>query len=118
MPCLRETLEETGVVARHPAAGPLLVDIDTHASGPGHIHHDLRFLLKLPPFCLQPRRPAKAPEVGLVHPRGGGGHDRRQLPGGNAGRLGRSGPPLALIVGESRRRGGIGKRAGLRRPVS
>jgi 8-oxo-dGTP pyrophosphatase MutT (NUDIX family) len=42
---LRETFEETGVVAQHYARKPLLVHLDVHPGPKGHTHLDLRFLL-------------------------------------------------------------------------
>jgi 8-oxo-dGTP pyrophosphatase MutT (NUDIX family) len=42
---LRETREETGLVARHPDAGPRLVHVDVHEGPRGHVHLDLRYLL-------------------------------------------------------------------------
>ena len=42
---LRETLEETGIAARHPAAGPALLHVDAHAAI-DHLHLDLRYLLE------------------------------------------------------------------------
>ncbi|HVM21042.1 MAG TPA: NUDIX domain-containing protein [Egibacteraceae bacterium] len=42
---VRETLEETGIVARHPEDGPALVHVDAHDGGRGHRHLDLRYLL-------------------------------------------------------------------------
>lgn len=42
---LRETVEETGIAARHPAEGPRLVHVDVHAGGRGHTHLDVRYLL-------------------------------------------------------------------------
>jgi len=41
---LRETMEETGLPARHPAVGPVLIHLDAHPAGP-HFHLDLRYLL-------------------------------------------------------------------------
>jgi 8-oxo-dGTP pyrophosphatase MutT (NUDIX family) len=41
---VRETVEETGLPVRHPAAGPLLIHLDAHPAGP-HFHLDLRYLL-------------------------------------------------------------------------
>lgn len=41
---LRETIEETGLPARHPASGPLLLHLDAHPAGE-HVHLDLRYLL-------------------------------------------------------------------------
>jgi 8-oxo-dGTP pyrophosphatase MutT (NUDIX family) len=42
---LRETVEETGLPARHPPDGPLLVHLDVHPAAKGHTHLDLRYLL-------------------------------------------------------------------------
>jgi 8-oxo-dGTP pyrophosphatase MutT (NUDIX family) len=42
---VRETLEETGVEARHPEGGPRLVHVDVHEGPRGHVHLDLRYLL-------------------------------------------------------------------------
>lgn len=42
---VRETREETGVVASHPAGAPLLVHVDVHEGPRGHVHLDLRYLL-------------------------------------------------------------------------
>ena len=41
----RETVEETGLRARHPAAGPQLLHVDVHEGPRGHVHLDLRYLL-------------------------------------------------------------------------
>jgi 8-oxo-dGTP pyrophosphatase MutT (NUDIX family) len=41
---VRETVEETGLPARHPASGPLLIHLDAHPAG-AHFHLDLRYLL-------------------------------------------------------------------------
>jgi 8-oxo-dGTP pyrophosphatase MutT (NUDIX family) len=45
---VRETIEETGVLARHPDDGPLLLSIDDHPAG-AHRHIDLLYLLVSPP---------------------------------------------------------------------
>ncbi len=42
---VRETREETGLSARHPADGPDLLHIDVHPGPRGHRHLDIRFLL-------------------------------------------------------------------------
>lgn len=42
---VRETREETGLVAAHPDDGPLLVHVDVHEGPRGHVHLDLRYLL-------------------------------------------------------------------------
>lgn len=41
---VREVREETGLVVRHPAEGPLLVHVDVHPGPRGHTHLDLRYL--------------------------------------------------------------------------
>jgi 8-oxo-dGTP pyrophosphatase MutT (NUDIX family) len=41
----RETTEETGLAARHPDGGPVLVHVDVHEAAQGHTHLDLRYLL-------------------------------------------------------------------------
>jgi len=43
---VRETVEETGLVAHHPGAGPFLVHVDVHEGPRGHVHLDLRYLLQ------------------------------------------------------------------------
>ncbi|HEY7105269.1 MAG TPA: NUDIX domain-containing protein [Acidimicrobiia bacterium] len=45
---VRETREETGLVACHPAEGPLLLHVDVHDAPKGHLHLDLRYLLHAP----------------------------------------------------------------------
>ncbi len=45
---LRETIEETGLAARHPEGGPVLVHVDVHPAPRGHVHLDLRYLLLAP----------------------------------------------------------------------
>ncbi len=42
---VRETLEETGLVATHPGGAPTLVHVDVHEGPRGHVHLDLRYLL-------------------------------------------------------------------------
>jgi 8-oxo-dGTP pyrophosphatase MutT (NUDIX family) len=58
---LRETLEETGLVARH-LAPPNLFHVDVHPGPRGHTHYDLRYVLIAPP--LDPTPPdGESPEV-------------------------------------------------------
>jgi 8-oxo-dGTP pyrophosphatase MutT (NUDIX family) len=58
---LRETREETGLVAAHVAASrPYHVDV--HPGPRGHTHYDLRYLLRAPPEDPAPA-PGEAPEV-------------------------------------------------------
>ena len=42
---LRETVEETGLAAAHPAGGPVLVHVDVHTAADDHVHLDVRYLL-------------------------------------------------------------------------
>ncbi|TVP66772.1 MAG: NUDIX domain-containing protein [Nitriliruptor sp.] len=42
---VRETAEETGLVAHHPDADPFLLHVDVHEGPRGHVHLDLRYLL-------------------------------------------------------------------------
>ncbi|MEX2504791.1 MAG: NUDIX domain-containing protein [Egicoccus sp.] len=42
---IRETREETGLDARHPADGPRVVHVDVHQGPRGHVHLDVRYLL-------------------------------------------------------------------------
>jgi 8-oxo-dGTP pyrophosphatase MutT (NUDIX family) len=58
----RETAEETGLVASHPAAGPLLAHLDVHPAPPGHLHLDLRYLLLAPAVDPTPG-PGESPDV-------------------------------------------------------
>jgi ADP-ribose pyrophosphatase YjhB (NUDIX family) len=43
---VRETHEETGVVASHAAGRPTLIHVDVHEGPRGHVHLDLRYLLR------------------------------------------------------------------------
>lgn len=43
---VRETLEETGVVVSHPEGGPRLLHVDVHEGPRGHVHLDVRYLLR------------------------------------------------------------------------
>jgi 8-oxo-dGTP pyrophosphatase MutT (NUDIX family) len=58
---LRETLEETGLVAHH-LAPTTLFHVDVHPGARGHTHYDLRYVLLAPP--LDPTPPAdESPDV-------------------------------------------------------
>lgn len=46
---LRETVEETGLVATHPGHGPVLLHVDEHPGPDRHVHLDLRYLLHADP---------------------------------------------------------------------
>lgn len=60
---VRETQEETGIVAHHPADGPALIHVDVHEGPRGHVHLDLRYLL-LVPNAHRPRPgPGESPTV-------------------------------------------------------
>lgn len=41
----REAVEETGLPLAHPAAGPVLLQLDVHPAADEHVHLDMRFLL-------------------------------------------------------------------------
>lgn len=58
----RETLEETGLEAQHPAGGPRLVHLDVHAAPGGHVHLDLRYLLAAPDTDPLPA-PGESPDA-------------------------------------------------------
>jgi len=58
---LRETREETGLVARH-RRPPLLFHVDVHPGPRGHTHYDLRYVLTAPPIDPSPP-PGESPEV-------------------------------------------------------
>lgn len=59
--CVRETLEETGLCARH-LDPPLLFHVDVHPGPRGHTHYDLRYVLSAPPVDPAPP-PGESPEV-------------------------------------------------------
>lgn len=59
---VREVVEETGLVATHPDAGPSLVHVDVHDAARGHVHLDLRYLLEAPPDEPRPP-PGESPDV-------------------------------------------------------
>lgn len=42
----REAIEETGLPVKQPDGGPLLVNLDVHEGGRGHLHLDLRYVLE------------------------------------------------------------------------
>jgi len=52
---VREASEETGLVLRHPLAGPRLIHVDVHPAPRGHLHLDLRYLVPAPD--REPRPP-------------------------------------------------------------
>jgi 8-oxo-dGTP pyrophosphatase MutT (NUDIX family) len=51
---VRETKEETGLVAQHPSGGPHLIHVDVHEGGRGHLHLDLRYVLFAPDLDPSP----------------------------------------------------------------
>jgi 8-oxo-dGTP pyrophosphatase MutT (NUDIX family) len=59
---LRETIEETGLPARHPDDGPRMVHIDVHPGPRGHTHYDVRYLLVCPPVDPTPPE-GESPDV-------------------------------------------------------
>ncbi|MEO9181285.1 MAG: NUDIX domain-containing protein, partial [Acidimicrobiales bacterium] len=58
---LRETLEETGLVARH-LCPPDLFHVDVHPGPRGHTHYDLRFVVLAEPLDPTPSL-GESPEV-------------------------------------------------------
>lgn len=52
---VRETLEEAGVVAKHPLKGPTVVDVDIHNIPDGHVHYDVRYLMTADDDTLCPQ---------------------------------------------------------------
>jgi 8-oxo-dGTP pyrophosphatase MutT (NUDIX family) len=62
----RETLEETGVAADHPAAGPHLLHVDVHEGPRGHVHLDLRYLLHGDGDAPLRPAPGESPDVAWV----------------------------------------------------
>ena len=62
----RETLEETGVAAEHPDAGPLLLHVDVHEGPRGHVHLDLRYLLHGDGDAPLRPAPGESPDVAWV----------------------------------------------------
>ena len=65
--CVRETLEETGITATHPGGGePMIVHLDAHDGGRGHLHLDLRYLLTAPADALPAPGEGESPEVAWV----------------------------------------------------
>ena len=59
--CVRETMEETGLIARHhePAS---VFHVDVHPGPNGHTHYDLRYVLVSEPTDPSPS-PGESPEV-------------------------------------------------------
>jgi 8-oxo-dGTP pyrophosphatase MutT (NUDIX family) len=51
---VRETREETGLLADHPDGVPTLVHVDVHPGPRGHLHLDLRYVLVTDDTELQP----------------------------------------------------------------
>jgi 8-oxo-dGTP pyrophosphatase MutT (NUDIX family) len=43
---IRECAEETGLEVSHPPTGAELIHVDVHAAAAGHVHLDLRYLLR------------------------------------------------------------------------
>lgn len=58
---VRETREETGLFAAHPAAGPTLIHVDAHPAL-DHLHLDLRYLLEAADEEPHPG-PGESPQV-------------------------------------------------------
>lgn len=60
---VRETLEETGVRASHPGATPVLIHVDVHEGPRGHVHLDLRYLLRADGSPRLHPGPGESPDV-------------------------------------------------------
>lgn len=60
---LREVVEETGIVAHYPQAGPVLLGLDVHITANNHVHYDLEYLLDADGAEPQPA-PGESQEVG------------------------------------------------------
>lgn len=69
-PCqgaVRETLEETGLVAGHPAPGPVIANVDVHLTSNDHVHFDVVYVLMAE--AVDPAPPAgESQEVGWFEP--------------------------------------------------
>jgi 8-oxo-dGTP pyrophosphatase MutT (NUDIX family) len=65
---VRETHEETGLIATHPSGGARLIHVDVHQGPRGHVHLDLRYLLLAD--SDRPFSPAagESPEVAWLSP--------------------------------------------------
>lgn len=61
---VRETAEETGVVADHPGGIPRLLHVDVHEGPLAHVHLDLRYLLR----AHGRREPSEGGDVAWVAP--------------------------------------------------
>jgi 8-oxo-dGTP pyrophosphatase MutT (NUDIX family) len=59
---VRECVEETGLKVSHPPSGPELVHVDVHPAAAGHVHLDLRYLLRADDADPSPG-PGESPEV-------------------------------------------------------
>jgi 8-oxo-dGTP pyrophosphatase MutT (NUDIX family) len=59
----RETLEETGLRARHPDGDPQLLHVDVHPGPRGHLHLDLRYLLLADPDAALTPATGESPDV-------------------------------------------------------
>jgi 8-oxo-dGTP pyrophosphatase MutT (NUDIX family) len=76
---VRETREETGLVAVHVAAGGVLVHVDEHPGPDGHVHLDLRYLLQVGSVVPSGRGEdvrGNGPELRWVDPAAPGDVDR------------------------------------------
>jgi 8-oxo-dGTP pyrophosphatase MutT (NUDIX family) len=59
----RETVEETGLRARHPDGTPRLLHVDVHPGPRGHLHLDLRYLLLADADAALAPATGESPEV-------------------------------------------------------
>lgn len=65
---VRETLEETGLVAAHPADRPRLLHVDVHEGPRGHLHLDLRYLLTADGAAALTPAAGESPDVAWFDP--------------------------------------------------
>jgi 8-oxo-dGTP pyrophosphatase MutT (NUDIX family) len=65
---VRETQEETGLVASHPAGGSRLVHVDVHEGPRGHLHLDLRYLLAADGAAALSPAAGESPDVAWFDP--------------------------------------------------
>lgn len=64
---IRETREETGLTATHPASGPVVAHVDVHQGPRGHVHLDVRYLLYADGRANFAPDAGESPDVGWFH---------------------------------------------------
>ena len=60
---LREAREETGLEVRHHGGAPCFVHVDVHPGPKGHLHLDLRYLVRAPETAMNPGE-GESPDAG------------------------------------------------------